>query len=187
MHLRHAPLWLLEVLSRTAAGRDDALVSKTIERVIARADEPAEFIAIYTNGGDRRNAKAGHGHQFTAQVMRGLDLALRNFDAYQLAKYDRAGKVKLRDVFRIVRPKPANDEQAAFFKAAKDGTLPTPDAWEVALSAGADKKATFERLLREDRLRYLSCQAYCQSLQKKLTLLVIGAAGGRQSFQSGST
>jgi 60 kDa SS-A/Ro ribonucleoprotein len=156
MHLRHVPLLLLEVLSRTAAGRNDALVSKTIERVISRADEMAEFLAIYTGGGDRRTAKAGHGHQFTAQVMRGIDLALRRFDAYQLAKYDRAGKVKLRDVFRIARPKPANDEQAALFKAAKDGTLPAPDTWEVALSAGADKKATFERLLREDRLGYLA-------------------------------
>lgn len=156
MHLRHVPLLLLEVLSRTAAGRTDALVSKTIERVIARADEMAEFIAIYTAGGDRRHAAAGHGRQFTAQVMRGLDLALRNFDAYQLAKYDRDGKVKLRDVFRIVRPKPANEVQAALFKAAKDGTLPSPDTWEVALSSGADKKATFERLLREDSLGYLA-------------------------------
>jgi hypothetical protein len=156
MQLRHVPLLLLEVLSRTAAGRQDALVSKTIERVISRADEMAEFLAIYTAGGDRRTAKPGHGHQFSAQVMRGLDLALRRFDAYQLAKYDRAGKVKLRDVFRIVRPKPADEAQAALFKAAKDGTLPTPDTWEVALSSGADKKATFERLLREDRLGYLA-------------------------------
>jgi 60 kDa SS-A/Ro ribonucleoprotein len=156
MHLRHAPLLLLEVLSRTAAGRNDSLVAKTIERVIARADELAEFLAIYTGGGDRRTAQKGHGRQFTAQVMRGLDRALRQFDAYQLAKYDRAGKVKLRDVFRIVRPKPIDDAQAAFFKAAKDGTLPTPDTWETALSAGADKKATFERLLGENRLGYMA-------------------------------
>jgi hypothetical protein len=156
MRLRHVPLLLLEVLSRTAAGRSDALVSKTIERVISRADEMAEFLAIYTAGGDRRTATAGHGRQFTAQVMRGLDSALRNFDAYQLAKYDRDGKVKLRDVFRIVRPKPRHDVEAALFKQAKDGTLPSPDTWEVALSAGSDKKATFERLLREDRLGYLA-------------------------------
>ncbi|MBT1509384.1 TROVE domain-containing protein [Bradyrhizobium sp. SRL28] len=157
MHLRHVPLLLLEVLSRTAAGRTDALVSKTIGEVIARADEMAEFVAIYTAGGDRRTAKAGHGHQFTAQVMRGLDLALRRFDAYQLAKYDRAGKVKLRDVFRIVRPKPDNEEQAQFFKAAKDGTLPSPDTWEVALSGGAEtKKEVFERLLTSDKLGYLA-------------------------------
>ena len=157
MHLRHVPLLLLEVLSRTAAGRKDALVANTIGEVISRADELAEFPAIYTGGGDRRTAKPGHGHQFSAQVMRGLDRALRRFDAYQLAKYDRAGKVKLRDVFRIVRPKPVDDAQAAFFKAAKDGTLPSPDTWEVALSAGAEtKKEVFERLLTEDKLGYLA-------------------------------
>jgi 60 kDa SS-A/Ro ribonucleoprotein len=156
MHLRHAPLLLLEVLSRTAAGRSDALVAKTIARVISRADELAEFLAIYTGGGDRRSAQPGHGHQFTAQVMRGVDLALRQFDAYQLAKYDRGGKVKLRDVFRIARPKPDDDAQASFFKAAKDGALPSPDTWEVALSAGADPKQTFERLLHEDRLGYFA-------------------------------
>ena len=156
MHLRHVPLLLLEVLSRTAAGRDDRLVAQTIGRVVSRADEMAEFLAIYTAGGDRRTAKSGHGKQFSAQVMRGLDIALRKFDTYQLAKYDRAGKVKLRDVFRIVRPKPENEAQAELFKAAKDGTLPTPDTWETALSAGANKKETFERLLREDRLGYLA-------------------------------
>ncbi len=32
------------------------------------------------------------------------------------------------------------------------GELPAPDTWEVALSAGGDKKATFERLLREKKL-----------------------------------
>ena len=34
--------------------------------------------------------------------------------------------------------------------------LPAPDTWEVALSGGADKRATFERLLQEGRLGYLA-------------------------------
>jgi len=156
MHLRHAPLLLLEVLSRTGAGRTDGLVSRTIWRTIQRADEMAEFIAIYTRGGDRRTAKKGHGRQFSAQMMKGIALALPTFDAYQLAKYDRAGKVKLKDVFRIVRPKPANDDQAKFWKAAVDGTLPAPDTWEVALSGGADKKEAFTRLLTENKLGYMA-------------------------------
>lgn len=164
-NLRHAPLLLLEVLTRTASGRKDRLVSKTIVNVISRADELAEFLAIYTGGGDRRMAKEGHGRQISAQVKRGLDIAFRKFDAYQLAKYDRDGKMKLRDVFRIVRPKPKDTEEAAFFKAAKDGTLPVPDTWEVKLSAGADKKETFERLLREDRLGYLALLRNLRNMQ----------------------
>lgn len=156
MQLRHVPLLLLEVLSRTGAGRTDQLVANTIEVCIQRADEMAEFIAIYTGGGDRRTAKAGHGRQFSAQVMRGLALAFREFDDYQLAKYDRDGKVKLKDVMRIVRPKPLTPEESIRFKAARSGTLAAPDTWEVALSGGADKKETFERLLREKKLGYLA-------------------------------
>lgn len=163
MHLRHAPLLLLEVLSRTGAsqtcivaGREVGLVASTIEKVVQRADEMAEFIAIYTKGGDRRNAPKGKGRQFSAQVMRGLAMAFRSFDDYQLAKYDRDGKVKLRDVMRIVRPKPLNEGESARYKAALHGTLPAPDTWEVALSTGQDKKETWERLLRENKLGYLA-------------------------------
>lgn len=156
MQLRHVPLLLLEVLSRTGAGRTDHLVAKTIGRVIQRADEMAEFIAIYTGGGDRRTAKPGHGRQFSAQVMRGLAFSFRGFDDYQLAKYDRDGKVKLKDVMRIVRPKPLTPEESIRFKAARQGTLAAPDTWEVALSGGANKKETFERLLREKKLGYLA-------------------------------
>lgn len=48
--------------------------------------------------------------------------------------------------------KPLNQEQAATWKQLIDGTLPIPDTWEVALSAGADKKETFERLMVEKKL-----------------------------------
>jgi 60 kDa SS-A/Ro ribonucleoprotein len=163
MQLRHVPLLLLEVLSRTASGRtwivegrEVGMVASTVERVIQRADEMAEFIAIYTGGGDRRKAKKGHGRQFSAQIMRGLAMAFRNFDDYQLAKYDRDGAVKLKDVMRIVRPKPITPEEKVRFAAARAGTLAAPDTWEVALSGGADKKETFERLLRDRKLGYLA-------------------------------
>ena len=65
-----------------------------------------------------------------------------------------------------------------------DGTLPSPDTWEVALSKGADKKATFERLIREQRLGYLAMlrnlrnmtEAGCdESLVKNAILSRLGA------------
>lgn len=37
-----------------------------------------------------------------------------------------------------------------------DKTLVSPDTWEVELSAGKDKKETFERLIREGKLGYLA-------------------------------
>lgn len=144
-NLRHVPLMLLDVLSKT--GKGTPLVADTVERVIQRADEMGELLSVYWRNGRKM---VPHGMQA------GLQRAFVKFDEHRLAKYDRDGAVKLRDVLRLVRPKPANDEQSALFKRVKDRTLATPDTWEVALSAGADKKETFERLLRDGNLGYLA-------------------------------
>jgi hypothetical protein len=145
-HLRHAPLILLEVLSRI--GKGDKLVADTVARVIQRADEPGELVALHHKLGGKR--------MIPAQMRKGLARALAKFDAYALAKYDRDNAVKLRDVLRLVRPTPADDAQSALWKQVKDRTLAAPDTWEVALSGGADKKAAFERLLRDGKLGYLA-------------------------------
>jgi hypothetical protein len=47
------------------------------------------------------------------QVKLSLAKAFQKFDAYQLAKYDRPGMVKLRDVLFMVHAKPKDEEQAA--------------------------------------------------------------------------
>lgn len=142
-NLRHVPLLLLTCLAK----RGGSLVGETIERVIQRADELAEFLAMYWRKGKT---------PVSAQVKKGLARALRKFDEYQLAKYDRAGAVRLRDVLFISHAKPVNDEQAALWKRLAQNELQTPDTWEVALSGGADKKETFERLLKEGNLGYLA-------------------------------
>ncbi len=144
-NLRHAPLILLDVLSKT--GRGQPIVAATVERVIQRADDMAELLAVYWRSGRK---------MVPAQMRNGLARAFAKFDEYQLAKYDRDGVVKLRDVLRLVRPKPKDEAQSALFRRVKDRMLATPDTWEVALSGGADKKASFERLLREGKLGYLA-------------------------------
>lgn len=144
-NLRHVPLLLLKELA--GRGVKTSLVSDTIEATIQRADELAEFAALYWMGKKRPLA---------AQVKKGLAKAFRKFNAYQLAKYNRDGAVKLRDVLFMCHAKPKDAEQAALWKQLVDGTLPAPDTWEVALSAGANKKETFERLLREGQLGYLA-------------------------------
>jgi 60 kDa SS-A/Ro ribonucleoprotein len=145
-HLRHVPLLLLEVLSRT--GKGDRLVAETVARVVQRADELGELVALHHRLGARR--------MLPAQIRKGLARAIAKFDAYELAKYDRDGAVKLRDVLRLVRPMPKDEAQSALWKRVKERTLAAPDTWEVALSGGADKRATFERLLRERKLGYLA-------------------------------
>jgi 60 kDa SS-A/Ro ribonucleoprotein len=82
MKLRHAPLLLVREMARHATHR--ALVAETLARVIQRADELAEFVAIYW--ADGRAPLSG-------QVKKGLAAAFPKFDEYALAKYDRAGGI----------------------------------------------------------------------------------------------
>lgn len=151
-NLRHVPLLLLSKLAQVGSG--SALVSNAIEQTIQRADELAEFLAVYAkvNGVAPNKLKGKISHQ----VRKGLARAFTKFDAYQLAKYDRAGAVRLRDALFLCHAKPKDAEQAALWKKLVAQELPTPDTWEVALSTGADKKETFERLLREGKLGYLA-------------------------------
>ncbi len=151
-HLRHVPLLLLSCLARHSRGT--SLLSDTMPRVIQRADELAEFVAVHArmNGVPPSAVKP----KLSKQIKLGLARTFRNFDAAALAKYNRDGAVKLRDVLFLSHSKPKDAEQAATWKALVDGTLPAPDTWEVALSSGADKKATWERLISEGRLGFLA-------------------------------
>src|SRR5215813_6128864 len=141
MKLRHVPLLLVREMARHATHR--RLVAETLERVIQRADELTEFVAIYWKDG--RVPLSG-------QVKKGLAAAFPKFDEYQLAKYDRGGPIKLRDVLFLCHAKPRGEAQAEVWKKLVSGTLTTPDTWEVALSSGADKREAWERLLRERKL-----------------------------------
>ncbi|HLX85916.1 MAG TPA: TROVE domain-containing protein [Terriglobales bacterium] len=143
--LRHSPLLLVREMARHVTHR--RLVAETLERVIQRADELAEFVAIYWKDGRV---------PLSAQVKKGLAAAFPKFDEYQLAKYDRGGPIKLRDVLFLSHAKPRDAAQASVWKKLVWGRLATPDTWEVALSAGADKREAWERLLREQKLGALA-------------------------------
>lgn len=146
--LRHAPLLLARELLRHP--KKPKGVDALIEDICLRADEPAELLALYWENAVGKRP-------LSAQLKRGLAAAVVKFDGYQLAKWqgkDRA--VKLRDVFFLTHPKPNVDSQAKIWKQLVDGTLPSPDTWEVALSGGADKREAFTRLLLEKKLGYMA-------------------------------
>jgi 60 kDa SS-A/Ro ribonucleoprotein len=152
MKLRHVPLLLLSILSRRGAGQ--GLVADTIERVISRPDELCELLAIHA-----RLNQVGPDclkKVIPAQMKKGLARAFEKFDAYQLGKYNRSGPVRLRDVMFLTHPKTADTARAAAWGRLIDGTLESPDTWEVALSGGADKAQTFSRLIAEGKLGYLA-------------------------------
>jgi TROVE domain len=145
MKLRHAPLLLVREMARQKEHR--ALVASTLEQVIQRADELAEFVAIYWKDGKT---------PLSAQVKKGLARAFQKFDEYQLAKYDRSGPIRLRDVLFLCHAKPCDEEQTALWKRLIEGKLATPDTWEVALSSGGNEREAWERLLGERKLGALA-------------------------------
>src|SRR5947207_2879649 len=95
---------------------------------------------------------------YSSNLVKGLAAAFTKFDEYQLAKYDRAGAIRLRDVLFLAHAKPKDEAQAALWKRLIAGELATPDTWEVALSAsqGEGKREAWERLLRENKLGALA-------------------------------
>src|SRR5215813_12797426 len=162
MKLRHAPLLIVREMARHETHR--ALVADTLERVIQRPDELTEFLAIYwadALGPMQQRKKAA----VSAQAKKGLARAFEKFDAYQLAKYDRDGAVRLRDVLFITHAKPKDEAQEKVWKQLIDGALPSPDTWEVSLSGGAEKKETFERLIAEKKLGALALLRNLRGMQ----------------------
>jgi 60 kDa SS-A/Ro ribonucleoprotein len=155
MKLRHVPLLLVREMARLKSHRE--LVSRTLAQVIQRADEVAEFVAIYWKDGKV---------PLSAQTKKGLAKTFRKFDEYQLAKYDCNGPIRLRDVLFLCHAKPRDLEQAALWKRLIEGELQTPDTWEVALSSGANKRDAWERLLRERKLGALALLRNLRNMQQ---------------------
>lgn len=145
MKLRHAPLLIAREMARLSGHKGH--VAELLPQIIQRADELSEFLSIYWREGRCK---------VSAQVKKGLAAAFPKFNEYSLAKYNRDGAVKLRDVLFLCHAKPKDDEQAELWKRLINGTLATPDTWEVALSGGANKKEAFMRLMAEKKLLALA-------------------------------
>lgn len=137
--LRHVPLMLMRELARKNAMRGSELAT-----VIQRPDEMSEFLSLYWKDGKK---------PISNQVKVGLGMAFKKFNEYQLAKWDKnSAAISMRDVMFLTHPKPDNSAQEALFKRVANKELATPDTWETELSAGADKKETFSRLMAEGKL-----------------------------------
>ncbi len=139
--LRHTPLFLAREMCRYDETKP--YVSSVLPRIITRADMLTDFLAIYWNKKKTPIAKC-------AKV--GLAKAFHNFNEYKFAKYDRDSAIKLRDVMFMVHPKPRNKQEEELFAKIASRTLDVPETWEVMLSAGKDKKATWTYLIEEGKI-----------------------------------
>jgi len=141
--LRHTPLFIAVEMCKYDATRQ--YVDKLLPEIITRTDMLTDFVAIYWK-------ENGNGAPICNKAKKGLAEAFHNFNEYKLAKYDRDAEIKLRDVMFLCHPRPTNAYEEALYKKVADRTLEIPDTWEVSLSAGKDKKATWERLITEGKL-----------------------------------
>ena len=133
---------LVSTVSGTAWGSD-------FYRAIAdRPDDMTEIVSLLEGEGK------GRAHVSNA-MRKGFGRRLAELDEYTLAKYARrSGKVKLVDLVNVCHPK-----ATPALTALVNGSLASPDTWEVAISAAKgpeEKAAEWERLVVEDRLGYLA-------------------------------
>lgn len=163
--LRHVPLWMLVALfdspNRVTYSNGNSKMADLIAEVVQRPDEMAELISLYWKKGKR---------PLPNQLKKGLAKAFGKFNEYSLAKFDRPGLISIRDVMFLCHPNPSaapestsgytgwsfNKETVAaradLYKRIANKQMATPDTWETQLSGGSDKKATWIRLIGEQKL-----------------------------------
>lgn len=167
-NLRHVPLLIARVMAKLPTHKH--LVADTLCKIVKRPDELTEFLAIYWKDGKQ---------PLSAQVKKGLAIAMGAFDEYSLAKYNRDTNIKLKDVAFLVHAGKGydygNGNQAKAIKRSTyargktmrhpafavnkliNDSLSTPDTWEVAISAISKndkdaRKAEWTRLMKDRKL-----------------------------------
>lgn len=161
--LRHVPMFIMSQLAYSIKERrgtpPKGVIEDGLADIIQRADEVSEFLVIHAKvNGVNANFSKGVGLGklkmiMSSQIKKGLARAFTKFDAYRLAKYNRDDvPVTLKQALFLCHAKPKDKAQEDLWKKLVDGTLESPNTWEVRLSRGENKKAVFEDLLRNKQI-----------------------------------
>lgn len=98
-----------------------------------------------------------YGKPFPNALKRGMAEVLKNFDEYQIAKYNGGNKeMKFRDVLKITHPTPKSKEVEELFGKILNDQLETPYTWETELSAKGNNKEVWEELIASGRVGYMA-------------------------------
>lgn len=153
-NLRHVPLLIVREMARTNSHKN--LVADTLEKIICRADELTEFVAIYWK--EKRQP-------LSAQVKKGLARAFGKFSEYQLARNNQKKEVSLRDVLFLCHAKPKNEEQEIIWKKLINNELSFPESWQTELSSGKDKNKVWSKMISEKKLGALDVLKNLRNMQ----------------------
>lgn len=183
MKLRHVPLFIVREMARLDSHKH--LVSKTLERVIQRADEITEFLAIYNK--EKKQP-------ISSQVKKGLAKAFQKFNEYNFAKYNRDSNYTLKDALFLTHAKPSKEQFSGKSKKEKaisknnysrgevrrhtnslfskiiENKLETPETWEVILSDKNDKRTKKEKwiyLLQNNKLGGMAMLRNLRNMQEE--------------------
>lgn len=138
---------------RDESGR--SLVTAYAPSIIKRTDELTEALAyIIQEVGEIGSNGQG---SIPAALKRGLANAFDNFDDYQFAKYRGNGDVKLKDVIKLVRPKPraitlrgkaySKSYRSELYGNIKNELLRQDDTWEAILSEEGRSAASWNKVI----------------------------------------
>lgn len=144
--LRHTPLWLALLVNEF---HKEISIKDTLAKIANRPDMLIDMLGMI-------KARYGKIKPISKAIKKGMALAFNNYDEYQIAKYKKSNMdISLIDVVNLVHPKPTQKNRDALSKLVK-GKLEAANTWESALSAGSDKKDTFERMIGEGSLGSLA-------------------------------
>jgi len=144
--LRHTPLWLLLLVNQYHKGYS---IKNALAKIANRPDMLMDFLGMI-------EVRYGKIKPLSKPIKKGIAAAFDNYDEYQIAKYKKNNmEVSLVDVVNLVHPKPTQKNSEALKKLIT-GTLEPANTWETALSSGANKKETFERMIEENSLGSLA-------------------------------
>ncbi len=161
MYLRSVPLVLIVELAKIHSG--DNLISKTIQRVVNRADDITELLSYYQISGKRNETKKLN--KISNQIKKGIRMVFESskFDEYQYSKYNRNTEVRLRDALFITHPKPSNNHQKGLFYRIANDCMETAHTWETQMSEAGKKnspvttkKKIWEDMIDSNKMGYMA-------------------------------
>lgn len=143
---------------------------KTFFQAIVRRPDDISNIVAHFLAKYGRDGKNGRRRGLTNAMRKGFGARIATMDAYQLGKYKGEGKAwKMVDLVNLLRPDGAGNSA---LKALMNGTLETPQTWEVGLSEAGKvdalegetkeeavleaKGTAWHNLIRDKKIGYLA-------------------------------
>lgn len=145
MHLRSISHVLAGELSKSVNGKKYS--KEVIKNIVERPDDMNEILAYYLNTFKKPIPNG---------MKKGLAESFLKFNEYSLAKNNKNGEVKLKDILCLTHPKAKNEEQSKLFKRILEDKMETPKTWESILSAYGNNKETWEYLIENNLVGYMA-------------------------------